>query len=156
MTTPPTTSPSRSTAQPRRTVAAGLACSALAIGLTGCGRSAPVDALSELSTDPEIAGVSVTSTEAVVATVPTVEGDTVPPSSEVVPQPQATYTIEPGDTLSVIADLYDVTIESLAAFNGITDVNSIRPGQQLVIPPAPVEAAPVEPVATEPTPVTQP
>ncbi len=45
------------------------------------------------------------------------------------------YTVQPGDTLSAIADKCNTTAEKLAAYNGITDANSIRVGQIIKIPP---------------------
>jgi len=46
----------------------------------------------------------------------------------------ADYTVEPGDTLGRIARHLDVSVTDLAAANGITDPDVIRPGQVLVIP----------------------
>lgn len=45
----------------------------------------------------------------------------------------ATYTIKPGDTLGAIASLHKVTIGAIVANNNLTDRDSIRVGQQLVI-----------------------
>ena len=49
-------------------------------------------------------------------------------------QTPSTYTVQPGDTLGVIATQLGVTLEDLAAANGITDVNLISAGQVLVVP----------------------
>lgn len=46
-----------------------------------------------------------------------------------------TYTVQSGDTLSGIAKKYSVTVAKLAAYNDIADVNSIRVGQIIKIPP---------------------
>lgn len=51
-------------------------------------------------------------------------------------QTPATYTVQPGDTLGVIATRFGVTLEALVAANGIADVNVISVGQVLVIPGA--------------------
>jgi LysM repeat protein len=121
---------------------------AAAISLSACGRSAPVDALNENASDPDIAGVSVTSPDAVVSTVPTSAGETTT-TTAAVPQ-QILYTVQPGDTLSGIAASYNVTVEDLAAYNGITDPNSLRPGAELAIPPQPIVVetpTPVDPAA---------
>jgi LysM repeat protein len=126
--------------------ALGLVLAGSLVGLAGCGRSAPIDALSDLSGDPDVAGVSITSPDTVVETVPSAIGETT--TTTFVPPPQVFYTIQPGDTLSVIASRYEVTIEALAQANGITDVNTIRPGQELVIPVDPVAVE----VAVEPAP----
>ncbi len=123
---------------------------AAAIGLSACGRSAPIDALSEHATDPDIAGVSVTSPDAVVSTVPTLLGEATTTSTVIVPA-QILYTVLPGDTLSGIASAYNVTIQDLADYNGITDLNNLSPGQELAIPP---KSAPAE--TTAPTETTAP
>lgn len=51
-------------------------------------------------------------------------------------QTPATYTVQPGDTLFVIANRFGVELAELAAANGIADVNLIAVGQVLVIPGA--------------------
>jgi len=45
-----------------------------------------------------------------------------------------TYEVQPGDTLSGIADQFGVDAEALAAANDIDDPDLIYPGQVLVIP----------------------
>lgn len=44
-----------------------------------------------------------------------------------------TYTVQPGDTLSGIADKFETTYQNLAAINGIGDPNQIFPGQVLKV-----------------------
>lgn len=129
------------------------ATAAISLGLAGCGRSAPVDALADTSGDPDIAGVSVTSPDAVVATDPTSPDETVAPTSTpaTVQQSQATYVVQPGDTLSGIAGTYGISLEALAEFNGIADMNTIAPGQELVIPPQTVEVTVVDAAETSTT-----
>ncbi len=139
-TSSPSTRPGSATRRPL--LARGAALVAMLVVAAGCGRSAPNDALDGLDGDPDIAGVSVTSPDAVVDTVATTPGETLPPSTEAVPVAQVTYVVQPGDTLSVIASNYDVSIEALAEANGIVDVNAIAPGEELVIPPA---AQPIQP-----------
>lgn len=67
----------------------------------------------------------------------------VPPTPEpptVTPQPAApsrrTYTVQQGDTLRGIAEKFDVTVAALLRANNLTaaQADSIRPGQELVIP----------------------
>jgi murein DD-endopeptidase MepM/ murein hydrolase activator NlpD len=50
------------------------------------------------------------------------------------PSSGPTYTIQPGDTLSSIADRFSISLNDLMAANNITDPNTIQAGQQLVIP----------------------
>jgi LysM repeat protein len=72
------------------------------------------------------------------------------------------HTVQAGDTLGTISQLYDVPIEAIMAENGLNDPNIISVGQQLVIPlggtstPEP-QATAVPEEAVLPTPIaTQP
>lgn len=49
-------------------------------------------------------------------------------------QDAGTYTVASGDTLGAIANRFGVTVEDLAAFNGIADPNLLAVGQVLSIP----------------------
>jgi len=51
-------------------------------------------------------------------------------------QTPSSYTVQPGDTLGIIATRFGVELAALAAANGIADVNLIDVGQVLVIPGA--------------------
>lgn len=68
---------------------------------------------------------------------------------------QTKHVVQQGETLASIGRLYGVDWTALASLNGITNPNSIFPGQELVITGAPapsvVETAPVEtaPAAAE-------
>ncbi|GMQ79297.1 MAG: hypothetical protein BMS9Abin02_1872 [Anaerolineae bacterium] len=44
------------------------------------------------------------------------------------------YIVQPGDTLGEIAELFDVTIDELAAANDLIDIDHIEEGQKLLIP----------------------
>lgn len=139
----------------------------LSLMVTGCGRSAPPDALGDPSADPSIAGVSITSPDAVVSTIPGAltpattgtgaAGSTTTPLSQppAVVGPAATnpvglnpasagassYVVEDGDTLSGIASKFGISTRSLAAANGISDPNTLKPGQRLLIPAPPVSVS---------------
>jgi LasA protease len=52
-----------------------------------------------------------------------------------------TYLVQPGDTLSAIAALYGLNVESLMLANNIVDPSSLAAGQTLVIPRPPAQAA---------------
>ncbi|MEM9565896.1 MAG: LysM domain-containing protein [Actinomycetota bacterium] len=125
----------------RRLVVVSVAA-ALVLVAAGCGRSAPEGAVAE-STDgaePVAAGVRVVSEQTVVPPSST----TLPPVTETTtttapPPPTAaagTYVIQPGDTLSVIAEQFGVSVQAISEANQITDVNAIQPGQELIIPGA--------------------
>ncbi|MEM7111413.1 MAG: LysM domain-containing protein [Chloroflexota bacterium] len=45
-----------------------------------------------------------------------------------------TYTVAAGDTVTKIAQKYNKTVEAIVQANGLTNPNSIYPGQELVIP----------------------
>jgi peptidoglycan-N-acetylglucosamine deacetylase len=51
------------------------------------------------------------------------------------PEPQR-YTIRRGDTLYAIAQRFQVSVDAIAAANGLTaaDMRRLRPGQSIVIP----------------------
>jgi murein DD-endopeptidase MepM/ murein hydrolase activator NlpD len=51
-------------------------------------------------------------------------------------RPVQEVTIHEGDTLATMANYYDVSVESIAFANGISDAHALQLGQKLVIPPA--------------------
>ncbi|MEG8947443.1 LysM peptidoglycan-binding domain-containing protein [Rosettibacter firmus] len=48
--------------------------------------------------------------------------------------PYITHTVQPGETLSRIANFYDVSISQLAKFNGISSRKRLAPGTEIKIP----------------------
>ncbi len=84
-----------------------------------------------------------------------------PTSPPAAPTAGRTHTVQSGENLFRIALAYGVTVDSLMAANGITDVRFLRSGAVLIIPGAgapvatPVPTATPAPVAT-PTPVATP
>ena len=54
-----------------------------------------------------------------------------------------TYVVEAGDTLSMVADSYGVTLEELLALNGLDDPNYVYEGQWLTLPVSHYAARPV-------------
>jgi LysM repeat protein len=71
--------------------------------------------------------------------VATPSGSTVVPAATTRPTARATpgrvtYVVKRGDQLSVIAKRFGVSLAALERANGITNPNSIQPGQVLVIP----------------------
>lgn len=83
------------------------------------------------------------------------------PVSEPQPAPAtATYTVQPGDSLSTIAARFNINYFELASMNGIVNPDVLSVGMVLKVPgapPPPPAAAPAEsvgaPVAVEPPPV---
>lgn len=58
------------------------------------------------------------------------------PSETPTPEGPLTYIVEPGDTLSSIAEKFGVDILLLISVNNITDPSAINAGQELIIPQA--------------------
>lgn len=48
-------------------------------------------------------------------------------------QPPQIYFVRPGDTIYSIAYRYGIEPESIAAINNIEDINTIYPGQRLIL-----------------------
>ena len=67
------------------------------------------------------------------------------------PAPPDTHTVERGDTLSEIADWYDVSLRTLLALNGLDSSSLIHPGDEIRLPgnAAADERLPVEEDAEE-------
>lgn len=97
---------------------------------------------------PKVTGLP-TLTPTLSVAVPTATPTQILPS----PTPTVVYhVIQPGEALSAIALRYGVSVEDLAAANGIEDPNVIQQGQKLVIPgPTPEPTVTVVPTPT-PTP----
>jgi LysM repeat protein len=49
--------------------------------------------------------------------------------------PQRTYVIQPGDTAIVVSMIYGVPISALRQTNPFLNLNQLRPGDSLIIPP---------------------
>jgi LysM repeat protein len=77
-------------------------------------------------------------TESTVASGPSESTTTLPIFSE-------SYTIQSGDTLSEIAQIFGVSVDDLISFNAISDPDAIEAGQVLKVP------APANPLVIIPT-----
>lgn len=60
-----------------------------------------------------------------------------------------TYTIQPGDTLFIIGNRFDVSVEELTEANDLGDPNDITAGQTLLIPEQVAAETAVPPAATQ-------
>lgn len=86
-------------------------------------------------------------------TIPGGDAPAPAPTPVPVPQPEGgIYVVQPGDTLTRIALRHGVTVQALALANGISNLNVIYVGQQLIIP----GGSPVAPPAPSPTPPPPP
>ena len=80
---------------------------------------------------------------------------TLSPIQRLTPETDGDYyhTVQSGETLSWIADLYDVPLADLMAWNGLNNTSVIRPEQKLLLLVTP----PATPTATQtPSPTTNP
>ena len=84
------------------------------------------------------------------------------PTATPTPAPTKTpqeYEIQPGDSLSLVAEQFGLTTDELAEFNNIEDPNAIQAGQIILIPPpssgaSGVTRTPRPPATATPTPIT--
>ncbi|MGD8555054.1 MAG: LysM domain-containing protein [Anaerolineales bacterium] len=60
--------------------------------------------------------------------------NTLAPTETPTPTPPMTYIVEENDTLSSIAEMFEVDMYVLMAYNDIRDANAIQVGQELIIP----------------------
>ncbi len=75
------------------------------------------------------------------------------PEAEPTPSGPVIHTVVAGDTLGRLAAQYGVTIEDIAAANGLTNIHALDVGQQLTIPIGgfvPPEQPTTEPAGEEP------
>jgi LysM repeat protein len=76
-------------------------------------------------------------------------------SAESTPIQTVTYVVEPGDTLSLIAEKFAVSVSDLMIANGLTNQDFIQAGQELIIPVGGL-ATPTSTFTPMPTPTDTP
>lgn len=65
------------------------------------------------------------------------------PAPQVTPEPPPfVHVVQRGEYLTLIADMYDVSVEDIVALNDIKNPNRIRAGRELLIPGYGVRASP--------------
>ena len=74
------------------------------------------------------------STPYVVFVTPSTEPALVQASPTPLDIPTTAYRIQAGETLTEIAARYDLTVDELAALNGIENPNTIQVGQEIRVP----------------------
>jgi LysM repeat protein len=67
----------------------------------------------------------------------TVPSSTTEPPTTTTTPPQATYEVQPGDTLLAIADFFGVSPAAIVAANQLASADQVAAGQVLTIPPIP-------------------
>jgi LysM repeat protein len=120
---------------------------ALSIGLGACAPPEPPQR--SLPTLPAVLDITPAPTLDIDATA-TAYASVVRPS----PTAAALYTVQPDDTLSGLAERFSTTVDALTAANGITDPDSLQPGQTLIIPSllrTPVAVTPAPNITPSPT-----
>jgi LysM repeat protein len=111
---------------------------------------APATAVPEAVETPDTESAAVDAAVAVPAQAPVATST---------PHPDGTiiHVVQPDDTFYAIALLYDISPERLVQLNGLTDINMLSIGQELLIsapesPAAPAaESTPLSPATAEPT-----
>ena len=73
-------------------------------------------------------------TPAVVIVTPATDGVAAEASPTPLNIPTTTYRIKPGENLTQIARRYGLTVEELAALNGLENPNRIEVGQEIKVP----------------------
>jgi LysM repeat protein len=91
---------------------------------------------------------TVTETPTITPTMSPTPTPTYTPTPTATPTP-VVHVVEHGDTLLGIAAIYNTTVESIMAANGITDPTLLRVGQALIIP-QPTTAGPAETPSSAP------
>ncbi len=82
---------------------------------------------------PQVA-IDPASTPAVVLVTPTTDEALVQVSPTPLDIPTTSYTVKRGENLTQIAERYGLTVEQLAALNGINNPNNIEVGQRIKVP----------------------
>lgn len=96
-----------------------------------------------LSTDTPTA--TITPTPRPPTETPTIT-NTPPPSDTPTPSGPVTYLVEIGDSLTSIAEQFEIDVLVLMAYNNLTDPNAIFVGQELLIPAPGTELATATPL----------
>ncbi len=130
-----------------RTRRGGLLLTLLWLTLSGCTLTLPEPPQVNLPTQPAVLYITPAPTLDVDATATVMAGMLRP-----TPTPAGLYIIQPGDTLSDLADRLGTTVEEILIANNLSNANELQVGQAIIIPsllPSPVlEAAPADATAT--------
>jgi LysM repeat protein len=120
---------------------------ALVVLLTACTVRLPEPPPSNLPTQPVVIEITPAPTLDIDATA-TVMASQLRPTAT----PFGFYVVQPGDTLSGLAEQFNTTVEEILVANDLSDPNDLQIGQELIIPsllPTPTLGTPVVPTTTE-------
>ncbi len=111
---------------------APLSLLALAVALTGCQVT-----IGAVATPTAGGSAATTATPQVLVEITPVASPTpAPPSPTAGPVgAPTTYKIQPGDSLSSIAQKFGITVDDIVKANNIENANEIYAGQEIIIPP---------------------
>lgn len=101
----------------------------LSTGLVACTLPDPPQPTTPRPTAPTILEITPAPTQDVDATA-TAYASLLAPS----PTPAGLYIVQPGDTLSALAEAFGTTVAEIMAANGLTDPDALQTGQPLLIP----------------------
>jgi len=101
----------------------------LSAGLVACTLPDPPQPTTPRPTAPTILEITPAPTQDVDATA-TAYASLLAPS----PTPAGLYIVQPGDTLSALAEAFGTTVAEIMAANGLTDPDALQAGQPLLIP----------------------
>lgn len=83
---------------------------------------------------PTTVQVQQTNQQQIIVVTPTPISGTSSGGDRAITTSGSTYTVVAGDTLTKIAERNGTTVDAIVKLNGLTNPNSIQPGQKLVIP----------------------
>lgn len=119
---------------------------ALALALTGCQVT-----IGAVATPTAGGPATTTATPQVLIEITPVDSPTpAPPSPTAGPVgAPTTYKIQPGDSLSSIAQKFGITVDDIVKANNIENANEIYAGQEIIIPPAKPGGQTTDPTPTK-------
>jgi LysM repeat protein len=101
----------------------------IGIGLAACTLPDPPQSTTPRPTAPTILEITPAPTQDIDATATAYALLLVP-----TPTPAGLYIVQPGDTLSALAEAFGTTVAEIMAANGLTDPDALQVGQPLLIP----------------------
>lgn len=140
-------------ATPPHVRAAWRGCASVALAglcmLTACAVPLPEPPDTNLPTQPVVLDITPAPTLDIDATATAMAN-----LSRATPTPTGLYIVQPGDTLSALAEQFNTTVEEILVANDMSDPNNLQAGQELIIPsllPTPLIGDPAAEMTTTTT-----